>query len=29
MANQEFKKNPLSSQIDLSKFSKDMFVPAT
>ena len=29
MANQELKKNPLSSQIDLSKFSKDMFVPAT
>ena len=29
MANQELKKSPLSSQIDLSKFSKDMFVPAT
>ena len=29
MANPELKKNPLSSQIDLSKFSKDMFVPAT
>jgi len=29
MAKQEFKKNPLSTQIDLSKFSKDMFVPAT
>ncbi len=25
----KLKKNPLSTQIDLSKFSKDMFVPAT
>ena len=29
MAKQELKKNLLSTQIDLSKFSKDMFVPAT
>ena len=29
MAKQELKKNPLSTQIDLSKFSRDMFVPAT
>ena len=26
---EKLKKNPLSTQIDLSKFSKDMFVPAT
>ena len=25
----KLKKNPLSAQLDLSKFSKDMFVPAT
>ena len=29
MANTELKKNPLSAQIDLSKFSRENFVPAT
>ena len=29
MANPELKKRPLSGQIDLSKFSQEMFVPAT